>query len=101
MSESSRFVVDASVAIKWFVPEVHAASASRLLDPANALHAPDLIFPEVGNILWKKVRRGELTEDEGREVLQGLAVVPMAVHPSPPLLSAAFEIAVRTGRTVC
>ena len=60
-------VVDASVVIKWHVTEVHSPAALRLLrDDAPALHAPDLVFPEVGNILWKKVRRGDLTEEQAR-----------------------------------
>jgi predicted nucleic acid-binding protein len=30
-----KVVVDASVAVKWFVPEIHSAAAARLLDPAT------------------------------------------------------------------
>ena len=52
-----KVVVDASVAAKWFLPEIHSDAAARLLDPAIALYAPDLIVPEFGNILWKKIRR--------------------------------------------
>ena len=57
----NRFVVDASVAIKWWVPEVHSADALRYLDPDIGREAPDLLLAEAGNILWKKVNRGELT----------------------------------------
>ena len=58
-------VVDASVVIKWHVAEVHTESALRLLrDDAPPLHVLDLVFPEVGNVLWKKVRRRHLTEAE-------------------------------------
>lgn len=94
-------VVDASVVIKWHVTEVHSEAALRLLqDDAPPLHVPDLMFPAVGNILWKKVRRGELTEEQARGIGHLVAVAPLAVHPSAPLLEAALEIAVRTGRTV-
>jgi len=94
-------VVDASVVIKWHVTEVHSDAALRLLrDDAPALHVPDLVFPEVGNILWKKVRRGDLTEEQAHGIGHLVAVAPLAVHPSAPLLEAALEIAVRTGRTV-
>ena len=34
----SLFVVDASVGVKWFVPEVHSDAAQRLQDPAHELH---------------------------------------------------------------
>jgi predicted nucleic acid-binding protein len=94
-------VLDASVVIKWHVAEVHAEAARRLLgDDAPELLVPDLVFPEVGNILWKKVRRGDLTEEQARGIAHLVAVAPLEVHPSAPLLEAAFEIATRTGRTV-
>jgi predicted nucleic acid-binding protein len=87
--------------IKWHVAEIHADAALRLLgDDAPALHVPDLMLPEVGNILWKKVRRGDLTEEQARGIAHLVAVAPLEVHPSAPLLEAAFEIATRTGRTV-
>ncbi len=97
----SSLVVDASVVIKWHVEEVHADSARTLLrDDAPVLLAPDLLFPEIGNILWKKVRRGELTNDEARRIAHLVAMAPLDVHPSAPLLEAALEIALLTGRTV-
>ena len=64
------------------------------------MHVPDLMFPEVGNILWKKVRRGDLTEEQARRIARLVTMAPMKVHASAPLLDAALEIAVRTGRTV-
>lgn len=36
----SVFVVDASVGIKWYVPEIHDADARRLQVPAHELHGP-------------------------------------------------------------
>jgi predicted nucleic acid-binding protein len=94
-------VVDVNVVIKWHVTEVHTDAALRLLqDDAPAIHVPDLVFPEVGNILWKKVRRGDLTAEQARGIGHLVAVAPLAVHPSAPLLEAALEIAVRSGRTV-
>ena len=98
---SAYLVVGASVVIKWHVAEVHTEAALRLLrDDAPALHVPDLVFPEVGSILWKKIRRGDLTEEQARRIAHLVAVAPLAVHPAAPLLEAALEIAVRTGRTV-
>lgn len=94
-------VVDANVVIKWFVAENHTDAALRLLrDDAPVLHVPELLFPEVGNILWKKVRRGDLTADEARTIGRLVAQAPLEVHPSVPLGEAALEIALSTGRTV-
>ncbi|MEK6604283.1 MAG: type II toxin-antitoxin system VapC family toxin, partial [Nitrospirota bacterium] len=56
----TRLVVDASVAVKWLVPEIHADAARRILSPNNELLAPDLIWAEVGNVIWKKWRCGEV-----------------------------------------
>ncbi len=96
----STLVVDCSVAIKWFVPEPLSGQADRLLDGARDLLAPDLIFPELGNVLWKKVARRELSPAEARDVLSGLQRVPLVVEPSRALTAAALEIALVHGRTV-
>lgn len=95
-----RYVVDASVAIKWFVPEIHTSAALRLLNDEARLLAPDLLLPEFGNILWKRVRRGELAEKAARAVLQAFTAVPLRIHPSTLLLEGAFDIAQATGSTV-
>src|SRR5262245_18417393 len=95
-----KYVVDASIAIKWYVPEIHSVEAERLLDPAHELHAPDLIVPEFGNILWKKVGRGELTEAQARKIVEAFIGVPMFKHPASPLLEAAFDGAVQSAQTV-
>jgi len=58
----SAIVVDASVGIKWFVPEVHAAEARQWRSRPDVLHVPALFFDlEIANILWKKVSRAEIT----------------------------------------
>ena len=85
-------VVDSSVALKWFLPEAMADRAAELLQGGNSLCAPDLIFPECGNVLSKKIARGELLADDGRAILGGLAGAPIAVVPSKPLTEAALTI---------
>lgn len=96
----STCVVDCSVALKWYIPEPHAESASQLLDGRHELHAPDLLLPEFGNCLWKKIRLGELTANEGRTIIRALENVPLEVHSSELLLEAALELALHTARTV-
>ncbi|MFL6248079.1 MAG: type II toxin-antitoxin system VapC family toxin, partial [Thermoanaerobaculia bacterium] len=70
-----KVVVDASVAIKWFVPEIHSLAAARLLDPAVYVLAPDLIGPEIGNTLWKKMRRAEITQAEASDILSAMETI--------------------------
>jgi predicted nucleic acid-binding protein len=95
-----KVVVDASVAVKWFVPEIHSSAAACLLDPAIVLYAPDLINPEFGNTLWKKVRRAELARHEAEEILDAFGAVPLEIRPSSVLLPGAFELAVALDRSI-
>ena len=59
-----RLVVDASVAVKWFVEEEYSADAGRLLEQGHELYAPRLLASEIGNALWRKVRTGELARSK-------------------------------------
>jgi predicted nucleic acid-binding protein len=94
-------VVDASVGVKWFVPEAHEAAAVALLDGRFDRHIPAHFYVEVASTVWKKVvLRGELSEDDGRDILKKMARVPATVHPTGTLFDPAFEIALLTRRTV-
>ena len=55
-----RFVVDASVAVKWLVAEDEADVAEELATGGHDLHAPRLMASEVANALWRKARTGEI-----------------------------------------
>lgn len=96
----SRYVIDASVGIKWFIPEVHSAEAQRLLSGNHELLIPDLFFPEVANILWKRVRRGEDTPEQARATLADFRIVPLQVYASQALTQVALDIAMQMDRTV-
>lgn len=94
------YVVDASVAMKWFVPEEFTDAALNFLKDGHELLAPDLLWPEFGNILWKKVRRSELDGDEARQVMYLCHQVPFEVVDSKSLVDSALEIAMGLDRTV-
>lgn len=98
-----RLVVDASVAIKWYVPEVHSEAAARVLDERAKgvrLQVPDLFFPEFGNILWRKVRVGEIEKAVAEGIAGALLAVPKTVHRSEALLPSALNIALNAGQTL-
>lgn len=97
----SAIVVDASVGVKWFVPEIHAAEARQWRIGPDEPHVPAFFFDlEIANILWKKVRRAEIIRVDADLILSQLAALPVIRDPEPPLLAAAFDLADRTQRTV-
>lgn len=93
------FVVDASVAVKWFVPEIHSGHALRLLRKKFDLRAPELIQAEFGNILWKKCRAGELDGATAAKILNSFKRSPLAVHPHGAFLALAWEVALKHRQT--
>lgn len=64
------------------------------------LYAPDLVYPETGNILWKKQRRRELAHEEVDEIVSAITALPMIIEPSKPIIPLAVSIAVQSGITV-
>ncbi|HEY2932418.1 MAG TPA: type II toxin-antitoxin system VapC family toxin [Acidobacteriota bacterium] len=96
----SAFVVDASVVIKWFVPEVHSEAACRLLSLPHQYFAPDLIFAETANTIWKKIRRGELSAEHGNKLVKDIGRVAVEILQCRVLTEDAFDLANATGCTV-
>lgn len=92
LSPEEPLVVDAGVAVKWVVAEELSAISEILLD--HPLTAPDLLFAESANILWKKVRRGELREDEAALAAETLEQAELTVVSARAYARAATEIAV-------
>lgn len=88
-----RWVIDASVAAKWLVPEEGSDLAVALLEAE--LLAPDLLFAEVANILWKKQARSEMDAATALAAGRWLAQVPFAVHDCATLMPAALELSLR------
>ena len=48
------WVIDASIAVKWVIPEVLSDRADRVRAGDNDVLAPDLLLVEVANALWLK-----------------------------------------------
>lgn len=93
-------VIDASVAVKWYVPEVYEQEASNVQNSGNLLHAPELILPEFSNIIWKKVRLGNLTEKEGQQIVSAFCRTNLQLHSHRQLIKSAFTGAMMTNQTV-
>ena len=93
-------VVDASIAVKWLLPEIHSGAARRILGGRHELVAPDLIWAEAGNVLWKRVRSGTVSTDDAQALLRDLRRFPITTLPLSSLVESALEIAVSFGRSV-
>jgi predicted nucleic acid-binding protein len=96
----SVFVVDASVVVKWFVPEIHSDAARRLLVLPHEYLAPDLLFAETANTIWKKIRRGELTAEQGAHLVADIGRIAVETVSCRALAEDAHALANATGRTV-
>ena len=77
------FVLDASVAIAWFVGKQATAYTNRLRLKAkrDPLHVPSLWRLEVVNAVWALQRRGQISEraaDTAIELLSSLVVTEHA-----------------------
>lgn len=95
-----KYVIDASVAAKWYVPENYEQEATTLLKGRHELHVPELILPEFSNIIWKKARRGELSEAEGSRIVSAFARKRWTVHSHRQTLRSAYSGAEASGQTV-
>lgn len=103
----SVYVVDASVAAKWFLP----AKLEPLVNEALLLLAryssgqlqfvvPDLFWAEFGNILWKAVRTGRCSKNVAETAIDSLKARNLPTVSSVTLLEMAFNIATAFDRTV-
>ena len=96
------YVLDASVAVKLFLPEPLRAEAAALvnlgLDPTVRLHVPDLFDVECANIFWKQVQRGNTTAPR---VLADLALLrTWALNRTPTFDLAADALAIALAHAI-
>jgi predicted nucleic acid-binding protein len=99
-----KYVLDASVALKWLLPEADSAKAIRLRDEyQNGIHellAPDIFIPEIANALTSAERQGRIKTGEAAIFLHDILRAAPAIHPTPPLLLRAMALAIATRRAL-
>lgn len=86
------FVIDASVALKWFVEEAGSEPAAALLAGADLLIAPDLIGAEVANAGWKAVRAGTMLPAQHDHAAARLPLAFDDLAPLAPLAERAVAL---------
>lgn len=71
----SAYIIDASVAVKWVVPQPDSERAQSLR--RKQLAAPNLLLAEAGNALWVYVRARKLSEQEAFSCFSILRTAPL------------------------
>lgn len=91
------YVVDCSVALKWFLPERLSDKAKTLLRHYRAgsmsLVAPELLYAEFGYSLRKR-HPEELHIDDVRGIWKDFIALDLETEPIRPLADAAMNLAV-------
>ena len=96
-------IVDSGIAVKWFVPEPDSLRAKLIYDEYQVgnieLLAPDLIYPEFGNIIWKKRLFQNLSEANADAAINLFLNLDFVLTSTAALFDDAYEIAVKYKRT--
>lgn len=107
MPDRPGWVVDASVAVKWLVPESLEAEANAVLDAARAgrirVHVPEIWLSEIASSLWKKTRRPPGDRINVRiavELLESVRRLRVSAHSHGALVIGAFGLACKSGISV-
>lgn len=95
-----RAVVDASVAVKIFVPEALSPEAEAVFtrftsENGAAMVVPDFFFIECANVFWKWVRRSAYPAKAAQEHLRDLTCLGLTAIPTQVLADDALEIALK------
>jgi predicted nucleic acid-binding protein len=92
-----KYVLDASVALKWVLTEQDSPKALALRDGysrgSSELICPDIFPPEVAHALARAERRNIIKPPQGMAYLADILTTPPHFFPSLPLLPRAFAIA--------
>jgi predicted nucleic acid-binding protein len=98
-----KLVVDSGVSVKWFIKEEYSTEARIILDEyekgQTEFLAPDLIYSEFGNIIWKKHIFQDLPLAEADSTLADFKQISFILIPTISLFDATFQIAVKYKRT--
>ena len=93
-------VVDASVVVQLYFEEDHSSETERLFQQAEDLLAPDLIWSEAANVIWKRHRCGDLSQENATGIIDQILSLPLRIHASVDLVRDALNLAVQLDRTV-
>lgn len=100
-------VLDASVAIKWAIPAANEPLTEesvrlfrRFRDGEIDFLVPDIFWAEIGNVLWKGVKRGRWPRTDGEAIAADFKEHDFQTVPSQLLLPEALKIAFTYDRNI-
>ncbi len=98
-------VLDASALLRFYladgpIPAKLERAFAESEQGDHLLLAPDLLWPEVGHVLAKRVLTDVLTEDEARELMDELLSLPIDTCDTRGLMQDALALAVGRRLTV-
>jgi predicted nucleic acid-binding protein len=102
---SKLYVIDTSVALKWYIPEAGFTEARCYMGPGIDRHSPDLLPLEGAHALLKRTRNSDpalhLAIEDARMVAEALRdSAPIRYHLCGPLLGPALVLALEIGASV-
>ncbi len=56
MAARTPYIIDTSVALKWYIPEAHAVEAQAYMGKGLDRHAPDYLPAEAASVMLKRIR---------------------------------------------
>ena len=102
--EPSTAVLDASVAVRWVIPERGSEPAAELLSRPIAWIAPRLMVTEVAAAMRRKVVDGELRAETARQALEAIVTAvdggTIRLADDEDVVGTALALALALGHTV-
>ncbi|MGI0087144.1 MAG: type II toxin-antitoxin system VapC family toxin [Nitrosotalea sp.] len=93
-----RYTLDASVLVKMIVHEQYSQNAVNLISDHKAvLYAPDIIYHEVGSVLYKMARRGIMEKSYAVRAYENLIKLPIEISSNLNALPDILGMSLRLG----
>ncbi|MDE1862680.1 MAG: type II toxin-antitoxin system VapC family toxin [Thaumarchaeota archaeon] len=93
-----RYTVDASVLVKLLVDEQYSQEAVKIVsDPKTVLYAPDIVYHEIGSVLYKMARRGIIGKNYAVQAYERIIRLPIDVSTDLKALPEILGMSLRLG----
>lgn len=94
-----KYTIDASVLVKTVVDEEHSENALKLISDQRAvLYAPNILFSEVGSVLYKMTRRGIIEKIYATRAYENLLKLPIEIQDDDwKLFPSVLDMSLRLG----